>query len=339
MATGNKPVGGSFNDRFDMYTGGNGPDTLSSPAINVRKGFIPSPNVCANNAGKNGPAPGDYLTAQFNVNTGAVALTPAQANLPVSALKTSTTITVSGIIGTIQNGMSISTGTGATASTVGTVNGSPTGSTIPVKLTSAITGPTQLTFSWLTAPLPLDQNWTGICGGGTCLQGDGQWDCANYWKINHGATAYGGNGICSTPAATTASRYDVYTYENTQAADVPTAAPINDWSGIPQGVANASGAESGAPLCAISKGFTPVWDSTYDPRIMYAAIINCAAQDALGNIGGGNSGNGTPVAKFGKVFLVQPFNSDNQSYLYGEMTGLVDQLDGVVVLNQVQLNR
>jgi Flp pilus assembly protein TadG len=346
MATGNKPIADSMNDRFDLYNG-NGPDAQFSPAINVRKGYTPSSgtNWCANNAGKNGPVPGDYLAAQAAVSTGALDLTPASANLPASVTKSATSITVSGIVGTIRNGMAISTGSGATASIAGVVNGTPSGSTIPVKLSRAIsTAPTQLTFSWQTAPLPLDKNWTGICTAGVCLQGDGNWDCLHYWNINHPA-AHAPPAGC-TANNPTVSRYDVYTAENVQAAHNPAAQPpaaandINDWSGIPQGTPNATpGAETGAPMCAISKNFTPVWDSTYDPRILYAAVINCSAQTALGNIGGGNSGNGTPAAKFAKVFLTQPYNSDGQGYLYGEMTGLVDQLDSVVLVNQVQLYR
>jgi len=92
-------------------------------------------------------------------------------------------------------------------------------------------------------------------------------------------------------------------------------------------------------MCAIKSGFTPTFDSTYDPRIVHVAVINCLAQTALGNIGGGNSGPPTPVAGFAKYFLTQPYNSDNQNYLYGEMTGLVNSLDSVRIFNQVQLYR
>ncbi len=92
-------------------------------------------------------------------------------------------------------------------------------------------------------------------------------------------------------------------------------------------------------MCAINSAFTPTYNSTYDPRIVHVAVINCNAQTGLGNITGGNSGNAVPVAGFAKYFLTQPYNSDNTSYLYGEMTGLVSSLDGVRIFNQVQLYR
>jgi Flp pilus assembly protein TadG len=351
MATGNKPIGSSMNDRFDIYSG-NGPSALFSPAINVRKGFTltSGTNWCSNKL-----TAGDYLTAQFNVSTGAVSLAPATTNVTLTGApskkngSTTTTITVASAVGIVA-GMSIASngalGNSTLSIAAGTTVGSVAGTTITLNKGTALANysgaPVSVTFQWLTTGLPLDRNWTGICdAGGNCLQGDGNWDCLNYWKINHGAVAPPAGCTATNP---TVSRYDIYNAENLQAAHSPAAQPpvtdINDWSGVPQGVKDTPGAETGAPMCAISQGFTPVWDSTFDQRILYSAIINCEAQAALGNIGGGNSGNGTPVAKFGKVFVTQPFNSDTQNYLYGEMTGLVDQLnDSVVLLNQVQLYR
>src|SRR5207244_5758178 len=119
-----------------------------------------------------------------------------------------------------------------------------------------------LTFLWLTAGLPLDKQWTGLCAGGSCLQGNGDWDCLNYWTINH-STAAGGLTKPAPPGCTasnpTISRYQVYNYENGLATNSPTSVPIIDYSGYPRPtVANG---ENGAPLCAMNT-FTPTYDST-----------------------------------------------------------------------------
>jgi hypothetical protein len=109
-------------------------------------------------------------------------------------------------------------------------------------------------------------------------------------------------------------------------------------------VANTSGhtgnGESGAPLCAAASGVSGVDTSTggRDRRIIFVAIINCLAQSA--HITGGQTANNVPVAEFGKYFITQPVNADGtNSYLYGEMTGLVGLGDNVRILNQVQLYR
>src|SRR5207245_9932805 len=89
-------------------------------------------------------------------------------------------------------------------------------------------GSVALTFLWLTSDLPLDRQWTGLCSGGTCLQGNGDWECANYWIINHRSAPPSG----CTSSNPTLSRYQIYkTYENDAAGDSPTASPINDYSG------------------------------------------------------------------------------------------------------------
>jgi Flp pilus assembly protein TadG len=324
LATGNKPVPDAFNDRFDIYSG-NGPSTQFTPSINVRKGYTAgSGNQCNASAG-------DSLSQQNNVG---FSLASASTTLAAAATKNATSISVASITG-IQNGMSIITGSGATAVVQGTVSAVPAGTTVTTtKLANAITSGTQLTFSWLTAALPLDQNWTAVCGSGPCAEGDGNWDCLSYWNINHSTAAPPSGCTSSNP---TLSRYDVYNYENSQAGNSSANAPITDYSGLPRGTS--SNGESGAPFCAASKGFTPTFNAKYDPRMVNVAVINCSAQTALGNIGGGNSGPLTPVAGFAQFFLTQPYNSDGQNYLYGEMTGLINSLNSNRILNQVQLYR
>jgi Flp pilus assembly protein TadG len=334
MATGNKPVPDAFNDRFDIYTTKNGPSADFTPAINVRKGFKAG-------VGKKGAAdwcsasPGDYLSAQ-SVASATVPLIVNTTNL--AAVTNSTTFQVaSGTYITAGMAIALAANPSALLSNVKSINGT----TVTVTSNVTLAANTQLNFNWLTAPLPLDRNWASVCSGGTCLQGDGNWDCLHYWNINHPAGHAPPAGC--TASNPTVSRYAIYTAENSQANNNPAAQPpaaandINDWSGFPPGTLNVPSTETGAPMCAINSGFTPTFDSTYDPRVVHVAVINCLAQANV--IGGGNSGNPVPAAGFAKFFLTQPYNSDNQSYLYGEMTGLVNSLDQVRIMNQVQLYR
>jgi hypothetical protein len=167
------------------------------------------------------------------------------------------------------------------------------------------------------------------------VQGNGDWDCADYWSINHAAAAPAGCTL-SNP---TISRYQVYRYEIANGL-------INDWSkslADTQGTTSPPGhyyTESGAPFCAASKGVAGI-DFTPDGaerRNIVVPIINCLAQTALGNLSPGATTSNVPVAAFGKYFLAQPFTVDN-TYLYGEMTGLVNSNDKVIIYNQVELYR
>ena len=329
LATGNKPLADYLNDRFDIYAG-LGPSASYSPSINVRKGYsFTGGNAC--NA-----APDYYvgLAQKANAaagNTGAPSLASATAT-PTANANNTKTFAVTGITGTIQPGMQIfdnKTDQGVYVSTYS--NG-----TVTTNANITVNKNKQLTFVWLTAPLPLDSAFTGLCDAGICLQGNGDWDCLNYWKINHSDN--NGSLIAAAPAGCTSaspsvSRFQVYQYENSLAGNSPTASPIKDQSGY-----YASKVESGSPLCAINKnGYTPIYDATFDQRIIYAAVINCNAQQAA--IGGGNSGSPVPAAGFAKFFLTQPYGADNSQYLYGEMTGLVNSLDSNKLYNQVQLYR
>jgi hypothetical protein len=183
-----------------------------------------------------------------------------------------------------------------------------------------------------TSGLPPDNQWTGLCAGGTCLQGNGDWNCAAYWSLNHTAAAPSG----CTSSNPTISRYQVYRYEIANGL-------VNDWSENmpnPQGT-TPPGTESGAPYCATSNGVSGVDITTggLDRRNIIVPIINCLAQTALGNITGGNTAN-VPVAAFGKFFLTQPYTAPSGGgYLYGEMTGLTTTKDNVVIYNNVQLYR
>jgi hypothetical protein len=150
--------------------------------------------------------------------------------------------------------------------------------------------------------------------GNTVTPGSGQWDCIDYWKIAHGSASTPPTGCgdgATTP--TTISRFNVYQIENSGS--------FADYSG-PAAPSDPNG-ETGAPLCAQSHGGSGIAmdGGGGDRRVIYAAIINCEANNALMNQGG-QTANNIPVAGFGKFFLTQPVDSTNQT-LYGEMTGAV----------------
>src|SRR5262249_12327448 len=102
-----------------------------------------------------------------------------------------------------------------------------------------------LTVKWETSGFPLDANLVNNPN----IFGNGNWDCANYWALNHTSAAPAG---CTT-SNPTISRYQVYRYEIANGL-------VGDWSG--NGVANTSGhtgnGESGAPLCAAASGVSGV---------------------------------------------------------------------------------
>jgi hypothetical protein len=200
-----------------------------------------------------------------------------------------------------------------------------------------------LTIGWPTSGLPEDTAWTGICDSGTCLQGNGQWDCADYWSINHYGVAIPADlsalGTCSTPTLTTVSRYQVYRSEIANNLHTAFSWP-GSAGGLSAAQASATGAESGAPYCAVNGVDTST--GATDRRVIFAAVVNCLAQSSL--ITGGSTANNIPVAGFAKFFMTQPVGADstpNSSTVYGEMTGLVTSLDNVKIenLNQVQLYR
>jgi Flp pilus assembly protein TadG len=332
MATGNKvPVGGALNDRFDMYTAPQvNPSTDEAPAINVRKGYV---------AGSGGnwckAQMGDYLVAQ-----GANASTPSMASVPTSGtinLTTngSTTATVSSTAGIVA-GMSIASNgalgnsnLGITNQTVASVD-SATQITLPKRATAS--GTDGVTFTWLTAPLPLDKQFTQLCTNGTCIEGNADWDCASYWQANHTTTPPSG----CTSSNPSLSRYDIYQLENSQASNTPTQTPISDYSGYPRGtVANG---ETGQPMCAPANAASGAsYNPDFEPRIIHLAMINCLAQQAA--ITNGNSGGPVPVARFAQFFMTQPYNSDGKQLLYGEIVGLVDSLKTITLFQMVQLYR
>ena len=170
------------------------------------------------------------------------------------------------------------------------------GSTITLTAQASKTQATDdLMVEWTTSGLPEDISFPNLGGA----EGNGEWDCADYWGINHprGPSAAGVGaalgGVCGFAEQTTVSRYQVYRYE---IAKGKAAGGIADWSGrngwASNGQSDLQGAtkppgnfqtESGAPFCAGAKGVSGVDTTTggVDRRNLIAPIINCLAQAAL----------------------------------------------------------
>jgi hypothetical protein len=336
-----------FDTRFDIY---NQDPPLASPsadppAVNVRKGYLPGRKSNAVDWCSATPASGSnlYYTYPSNRTEGA-----ATQNSP-------TLTNVANTVG-ITTGEPVIDSGGAFASTADnpvTVSSSD-GSTVTVS-TPAITSQASdgLTIEWTTSGLPEDTAFPKLGGA----EGNGQWDCAGYWAINHPhgppaatlGTALG--GACGAPGQTTVSRYQVYRYEISLGSN---AGGINDWSGrngwASNGQPDLQGSrgpqgkfqtESGAPFCAKARGASGVDTTTggVDRRNLVVPIINCLAQAALGNMASGGPSSKTPVAAFAKFFMTQPYSALNDGNLYGEITGAPVATDNVKIFHLVQLYR
>jgi Putative Flp pilus-assembly TadE/G-like len=143
--------------------------------------------------------------------------------------------------------------------------------------------------------LPLDREWP-FQGG---RMGNGNWNLATYWQVNHGGAGRAPPIIDGNLAsnANLPTRYDVYRYEIGQGY-------VEDRS---------PGGETGVPACYGGGALSDVPDR----RVLYAAIVNC---QSLGLVGGAQSN--VPVAAFGKLFLTLPLQR-SQTDLYVELVGLV----------------
>jgi hypothetical protein len=317
----------AFNVRFDLYKGSLNYSPAYAPAVNVRKGY-------KGGSGGNkwcGADPSDpYYTLPI-ITARAGTTTNNDANI-TSVLNANEFVPKNPLTVTPPNGMDpVKVGDPiVNSSTISAAK--PNGSAQKASASGAVS----LDSKGLTSGLPLDSN---LYADKTLIFGNGDWNCLDYWTINHTAAPPPG----CTKTNPTISRYEVYRYEIANNL-------VNDWSG--DHVANVSGTgtqESGAPYCAgtgngfdPSSGNDPATGRPYmDRRIIYAAIINCTAQSAL--ITGGSTANNIPVADFGKFFMTQPAGINNShsdpNSLYGEMTGLVASIGEIRIMNQVQLYR
>jgi Flp pilus assembly protein TadG len=336
-----------FDTRFDIYNQ-DPPLPASSadaPAVNVRKGYLPG--VKSNAVNWCNAAPASDSSTYYTYPSDRTVGTVAQNSPAVTEVADTTgvatgepVVDAAGLIASTSDNPATVSGSGGSTMTVST----------PASGTQTSDG---LTIEWTTSGLPEDIAFPNIGGA----EGNGEWDCADYWAINHPlgpsaatvGTALG--GVCGTPAQTTVSRYQVYRYEIGLGAG---AGGIADWSGRNgwssngqsdlQGATNPPGkfeTESGAPFCASTSGVSGVDTTTggVDRRNLIVPIVNCLAQTALGNIPGAGSSSETPVAAFGKFFLAQPYSALKDGNLYGEITGLVGSADNVKIFNLVQLYR
>ena len=336
-----------FDARFDIYNQ-DPPLPVSSadaPAVNVRKGYLPGTK--SNAVDWCSAAPASASSAYYTHPSDRTVGTVTENSAAVTEVASTTGVT---------SGEPVVDAAGLIASTAdhpAAVSGSE-GSTITLSTQSSGTQASDnLTIEWTTSGLPEDVSFPNLGGA----EGDGEWDCADYWAINHprGPSAAGVGtavgGVCGTPAQTTVSRYQVYRYEiglGTGSGGIADWSGRNGWSSNGQsnlqGAANPPGkfeTESGAPFCASASGVSGVDTTTggVDRRNMIVPIINCLAQTGLGNIAGAGASSETPVAAFGKFFLTQPYSALNDGNLYGELTGLASSADNVKIFNLVQLYR
>ena len=145
--------------------------------------------------------------------------------------------------------------------------------------------------------------------------GNGIWDFATYWQVNHGSSGRPPPNVGGEPASNgnPPSRYSVYRYEIDQGY-------LDDLS---------PGGETGTPAC-YSGGALP---GRPDRRVLQAAVVNCLGL----NRGEGGRAN-IPVAAFAKFFLALPLML-SQTELYVEIIGLVTPGDGTLDFETVQLYR
>jgi hypothetical protein len=348
LAMGNKNgVEPYLDTRFDIYNQ-NPPLALPAadpPALNVRKGYLPGRKSNAVDWCSATPASGSSLYYTY----------PSVRTVGTATQNSPTLADVAVVTGMAEGEPLVDSGGVfvSSADNPATVSNSA-GSTITVSTPAAASQASDgLTIEWTTSGLPEDVAFPSLNGA----EGNGQWDCANYWAINHphGPTAAmvgtALSGVCGKPAQTTLSRYQIYRYEIAQGAG---AGGVNDWSGKngwssngqpnPQGSRNPVGkfqTESGAPLCAKARGASGVDTTTggIDRRNLVVPIINCLAQTARGALIEGGASSETPVAAFAKFFLTQPYSALKDGNLYGEITGEPVQADNVKIFHLVQLYR
>lgn len=297
----------AFNVRFDMYGGNIKATSDYAPATNVRKGYLPG------NGAKGACSPvqqaGILPNPAYGVIVPQVTVqgTFENVNNPKKITFSSTpvgTLYVGSLVTDAASVIPVGAYIASMDSTSITLSASALNSQKGLPVIAFAGGPDQYNAKANAIPLPLDLNMIGP--GNTVSPGNGQWDCQDYWKIVHGTTPPTGCGDgAATP--TTVSRFQIYKMESSLLNDA--AGP-----GAPAGTG-----EIGAPTC--NPPGTATDGGGGDRRTIYAAIINCVANNALMNQGG-QTANNVPVAGFGKFFLTQPVDTTNQT-LYGEMTGAV----------------
>lgn len=162
-------------------------------------------------------------------------------------------------------------------------------------------------------------------------QGDGNWDFAEYVRVNHNAansltingTIYNFDHDAGTVSPSSLpSRYQVYRWE-IESGSIP-----GDVS-----YGNASTPEEGTPQCHINGPST----SDIDRRVMYAAVLNCTAIE--NSVGMNGSVEGLPVETFVKFFITEPMGKGQDNTLWGEIIGPVVEGQDSVARDRVSVTR
>ncbi|MER8923782.1 hypothetical protein [Mesorhizobium sp. M0802] len=134
------------------------------------------------------------------------------------------------------------------------------------------------------------------------MLGDGSWDFAGYWTVNHGSASTAG---VITSCGANPSGYCVYKFE----------------------IANPalkSGQEATAPQCNTTT-------QGADRRLLYVAIIDCVANTVQGG------GQTLPVQAFANVFVTEPAGGVPNADIYGE-TEDISTVVGQNTLKKLQRN-
>jgi len=146
-------------------------------------------------------------------------------------------------------------------------------------------------------------------------QGDGNWDFAEYIRVNHNA------------AASLTIEDITYTFDHDNGTvfpnDIPTRYQVYRWEidtdSIPGDVSygTSSTPEEGTPQCHT---YGPAPDEI-DRRILVAAVLNCGELSANGELNGKSTD--LPIEAFAKVFVTEPMGKGQDNIIWGEMAGPV----------------
>jgi Flp pilus assembly protein TadG len=288
--TGNIPtVDDGINVRFDLYPNGNGVNALSPttypPAMNVRKGmvYVPANNGNGNGGNNNNGASASVASPPVTVTYASYSATSDRATIILAAA------------GGNSNGGGNSGGGGSSNGGGGSTQcgyRAPNGSAETSQYMSLPRDTNLDTSCVLSSTYP-------NCSDAPKL-GDGVWDYAGYWTVNHPTDA-------QPTWLSTASRYDVYLYE----LGLNPAHP---------GQPASSGTEATAPHCNTAS-------TNPKRRMLYAAVISCdPAPQGSSDI---------PVAAFAGIFLTEPAGGPPNADIYGELEDITGEY-GQGMLNQFQ---
>ena len=141
--------------------------------------------------------------------------------------------------------------------------------------------------------------------GATIAAFQSDWDLTEYWSVNHGsavpqavlnASSFAGGGAGAN--TTMPSRYDVYQWENSTI--------VGNNMGLVGQIS--TGGESGRPNCGLAQNPNPITPREIpDPRLIYAAIIDCNDPASIAQGGGINTYN---VNSYAELFITRPMGKN-----------------------------